>query len=176
MSKRDQGASLTTYIDEGFLPEAVDNYLCLLGWSPKDNREKMSLAEVVERFDLPQILRHNARFDFEKLALAAGRILPRTCRRPLLRTRRPRVRQGGLDTNKFDTGYVKAALDTCSGKIKTFSELPAYAGFYFRDEIDLRPRSREEKFRAGKQTAPGKTPRRLCQTPTRSTPRPSKPR
>src|SRR5437870_445322 len=67
MSKRDQGASLTTYGDEGFLPEAVNNYLCLLGWSPKDNTEKLSLAEVVERFDLPQILRHNAKFDFEKL-------------------------------------------------------------------------------------------------------------
>jgi glutamyl/glutaminyl-tRNA synthetase len=39
MSKRDKGASLTSYLDEGFLPEAVINYLCLLGWSPKDNRE-----------------------------------------------------------------------------------------------------------------------------------------
>ena len=78
MSKRDNGASLTSYLDEGFLAEAVNNYLCLLGWSPKDNTEKMSLAEVVERFDLPQILRHNAKFDFEKLTLVAGRILPRT--------------------------------------------------------------------------------------------------
>ena len=40
MSKRDKGASLNTYLDEGFLPEAVNNYLCLLGWSPKDNTEK----------------------------------------------------------------------------------------------------------------------------------------
>ena len=39
-----------------------------------------------------------------------------------------------MDTNKFDVNYVKAALDTCKGKIKTFSELPAYAGFYFRDD------------------------------------------
>jgi len=43
---------------------------------------------------------------------------------------------GGIDTNKFDTNYVKAALDTCMGKVKLFSELPAYAGFYFRDEIE----------------------------------------
>ena len=67
MSKRDRGASLTTYQDEGFLAEAVNNYLCLLGWSPKDNTEKMPLREVADRFDLPQILRHNAKFDFEKL-------------------------------------------------------------------------------------------------------------
>ena len=45
MSKRDHGASLNNYIEEGYLPEAVRNYLCLLGWSPKDNREKMSIEE-----------------------------------------------------------------------------------------------------------------------------------
>src|SRR5213075_2792185 len=43
MSKRDRGASMTTYMEEGFLAEAVNNYLCLLGWSPKDNTEKLSL-------------------------------------------------------------------------------------------------------------------------------------
>ena len=135
MSKRDRGASLSTYLDEGFLPEAVNNYLCLLGWSPKDNREKLSMAEVIERFDLPQILRHNAKFDFEKLLWLQGeysRDLPNDrfyelCVHALAKA--------GIDTNKFDIRYVKAALDTCQGKIKTFSELPGYAGFYFRDEL-----------------------------------------
>ena len=146
MSKRDRGASLTTYLDEGFLPEAVDNYLCLLGWSPKDNTEKLSLAEVVERFDLPQILRHNAKFDFEKLRLAARRILPRTVRRPFLRTRRPRARQSRPGHQRLDVQYVKAALDTCKGKIKTFSELPAYGGFYFKDEIAYDPEAAKKSF------------------------------
>ena len=67
MSKRDQGASLSSYLEEGYAPEAVVNYLSLLGWSPKGNREKISRSEVVEIFDLPQILRHNARFDLTKL-------------------------------------------------------------------------------------------------------------
>src|SRR5690349_2474950 len=135
MSKRDRGASLTTYLDEGFLSEAVNNYLCLLGWSPKDNTEKLSLAEVAERFDLPQILRHNAKFDFEKLTWLQGeycRDLPNDrfyemCVHALAKA--------GIDTNKFDVAYVKAALDTCKGKIKTFSELPAYGGFYFKDDL-----------------------------------------
>jgi glutamyl-tRNA synthetase len=47
MSKRDVGASLNTYIEEGFLPEAVRNYVALLGWSPKDNREKLATEEMV---------------------------------------------------------------------------------------------------------------------------------
>src|SRR5437588_6245332 len=67
MSKRDKGASLSTYMEEGYAPEALVNYLCLLGWSPKHNREKMPISEVIEAFDLPQILRANARFDPAKL-------------------------------------------------------------------------------------------------------------
>src|SRR5512138_1469251 len=67
MSKRDTGASLSTYLGEGYAPEAVLNYLSLLGWSPKGNREKLALTEIIELFDLPQILRHNARFDLGKL-------------------------------------------------------------------------------------------------------------
>src|SRR5438045_2510181 len=67
MRKREKGASLSTYLGEGYAPEAVVNYLCLLGWSPKGNREKISRQEVVDVFDLPQILRHNARFDLTKL-------------------------------------------------------------------------------------------------------------
>jgi glutamyl-tRNA synthetase len=135
MSKRDTGASLTSYLDEGFLPEAVINYLCLLGWSPKDNREKLSRAEVIERFDLPQILRHNARFDYEKLLWLQGEYARELADDRFYELAVHAFAKAGMDTNKFPLTYVKAALDTCKGKFKLFSELPAYAGFYFRDEI-----------------------------------------
>jgi len=135
MSKRDTGASLTSYLDEGFLPEAVINYLCLLGWSPKDNREKLSRAEVIERFDLPQILRHNARFDYEKLLWLQGEYARELADDRFYELAVHAFAKAGMDTNKFPIAYVKAALDTCKGKFKLFSELPGYAGFYFRDEI-----------------------------------------
>ena len=146
MSKRDTGASLNTYLAEGFLPEAVNNYLCLLGWSPKHNTEKMSLTEVAERFDLPQIIRHNAKFDFEKLLWLQGEY----CRElPADRFYELSVHafaNTGVDTNTFDTKYVKAALDTCRGKIKTFAEIPAYAGFYFTDELTYEPEAAKKAF------------------------------
>src|SRR5215212_8166877 len=75
MSKRDRGASLTTYLFEGYPAAAVVNYLALLGWSPKENREKMPISEVIQRFDLPQILRHNAKFDMDKLEWLSGEYL-----------------------------------------------------------------------------------------------------
>jgi glutamyl-tRNA synthetase len=135
MSKRDKGASLTSYLDDGFLPEAVINYLCLLGWSPKDNLEKISLADVIERFDLPQILRHNARFDYEKLLWLQGEYAREITDDRFYELAVHAFAKAGIETNNFPLPYVKAALDTCKGKFKLFNELPAYAGFYFRDEI-----------------------------------------
>ena len=75
MSKRDQGASLNTYIEGGYLPEAVRNYLCLLGWSPKDNREKIEIEEVVQLFDLEKVHRKNASFDLDKCTWLNGEYL-----------------------------------------------------------------------------------------------------
>jgi glutamyl-tRNA synthetase len=146
MSKRDRGASLTTYLDEGFLAEAVNNYLCLLGWSPKDNTEKLSLAEVIERFDLPQILRHNAKFDFEKLVWLQGEYCRELAPDRFYEFGVHTFAKAGVDTNQFPTAYVKAALDTCRGKLKTFSELPAYAGFYFKDDLAYEPEAAQKAF------------------------------
>ena len=139
MSKRDTGASLTGYLDEGFMPEGVVNYLCLLGWSPKDNREKLSIAEVVERFDLPQILRHNARFDMTKLQWLNGEYLRELPPEKFHAAAVHALARAGIDTNAWPLDYVRAALNTCLGKVKLFSELPAYAGFYFTDDVKLDP-------------------------------------
>jgi glutamyl-tRNA synthetase len=146
MSKRDQGASLTSYLDEGFLPEAVVNYLCLLGWSPKDNREKLSAAETVELFDLPQILRHNARFDYEKLLWLQGEYARELKDDRFYELTVHAFAKAGIDTNKFPLAYVKAALDTFKCKFQMFNELPAYAGFYFRDEITYNPDGAKKDF------------------------------
>jgi glutamyl-tRNA synthetase len=66
MSKRDQGAAVGYYVDNGFVPAAVRNYLCLLGWSPKDDREVMTLEEIQALFDWEHLNHSNARFDMEK--------------------------------------------------------------------------------------------------------------
>lgn len=135
MSKRDLGASLNTYIDGGYLPEAVRNYLCLLGWSPKDNREKIAIEEVVRLFQLEKINRKNASFDLEKCTWLNGeyaRELPDDRFRALAREA---LQRAGFDLTPFASDFVRAALDTCKGKIRIFAELPAYCGFYFRDDF-----------------------------------------
>jgi glutamyl-tRNA synthetase len=70
LSKRRHGpvVSVTTYRDAGFLPEAFINFLCLLGWSPKDDREKMTRQELVDAFSLEGINRANAVVNFKEPA------------------------------------------------------------------------------------------------------------
>jgi len=144
MSKRDKAASLTTYMDEGYAPEAVANYLCLLGWSPKHNREKVDMAEVIELFDLPQILRHNARFDMNKLHWLNGEYIRSIAPDRFYELAVHALMRVGIKTDRFPVDYVKAALDTCREKVKLFTEVAAFTDFYFMDQLEYSPDTLKE--------------------------------
>ena len=68
LSKRHGGVSVEEYKREGFLPEALANYLILLGWMPKDGREVMPLAEAVRLFEIAEMNDVQAKFDIQKLS------------------------------------------------------------------------------------------------------------
>jgi glutamyl-tRNA synthetase len=144
MSKRDKGASLSTYMEEGYAPEAVANYLCLLGWSPKNNREKVSMEEVIEIFDLPQILRHNAKFDLSKLVWLNGDYIRSMAPDRFYELAVHALARAGIKTEQYPVSYVKAALDTCREKIKVFSDVPAFTDFYFKEDLDYSPEALKE--------------------------------
>jgi glutamyl-tRNA synthetase len=146
MSKRDAGASLNTYTEEGFLPEAVCNYLSLLGWSSKDDREKIALPEVVRLFELEKIHRKNAHFDFAKCTWLNGEYVRELPNERFYALASIALARAGFDTTKFPEEYVRAALDTCKGKFRIFSELPAYGGFYFRDDVIYQPEGVSKHF------------------------------
>ena len=148
MSKRDTGASLSTYVEEGFVPEGVRNYLCLLGWSPKDDREKIEIEEVVRLFELKKINRKNAAFDLDKCAWLSGEYARELSDERFQEMARAALIRAGVDLPQFDDDYVRAALETCKGKVRIFSELPAYAGFYFSDEIRYEAAGAEKHFTA----------------------------
>src|SRR5438128_7447237 len=131
MSKRDEGARVEYYIRRGYLPAALRNYLCLLGWSPKDNREKIEIEEVVRLFELGKIHRKNASFDLEKCTWLNGEYVRELRDERFQELARQALERGGIDLSKFLPNYVRAALETCKGKVRIFSELPAYSGFYF---------------------------------------------
>ncbi len=146
MGKRDKGASLNTYLEEGFLPEAVINYISLLGWSPKNNLEKMSREDMVKLFDLPGILSSNSKFDFEKLLWFNGEYIREIPPERFRQLGLEALQRAKLPLQNYSSEYVTAALDTCRGKVKSFGELPQYAGFYFAEEVKVAPEAITKDF------------------------------
>jgi glutamyl/glutaminyl-tRNA synthetase len=142
MSKRDEGASVTSYIEQGYAPEAVRNYLCLLGWSPKENREKIEIEEVVQLFDLAKVHRRNAAFDLDKCYWLNGQYV---LQMPLSRFRElsePFIRKAGIIVT--DEAYLLKVLEIVQEKIKLFKDVPDWIGYFFTEEFPLDPEAVEK--------------------------------
>ena len=146
MSKRDQGSSIDSYIERGFEPAAVANYLCLLGWSPKDDREKLALDEIVERFGFDGISAGNASFDSDKLLWLQGEYAREIDGERLTALAVAAWRAGGLPVDSYPDDYLAEAAATCQGKFKFPAELVDYAGFYFRERVEPAPADAAEVF------------------------------
>ena len=146
MSKRDAGARVEHYVRRGYLAAAVRNYLCLLGWSPKDNREKLDIDEVIRIFDLKNIGRSSATFDPDKLHWLNGEYARELGDEEFYGLAVSSLKLSGVKLDSYPEKYVRAAMQTCQGKINTFDELPAYCGFYFTDDFDYDPQSAVKYF------------------------------
>jgi len=136
MSKRDQGALIEDYRKRGYLPEAIDNFLCLLGWSPKNDREKMPMEEIIRLFDLPGINQSNARFDEKKLAHM----------NMLYLLELPADRFVALARSYFaaaappDEPYFREVMLLSQPKVKAIEELPAYTRYFFTEDFPVDPK------------------------------------
>lgn len=139
MSKRDEGAALESYFEKGYVPEAVRNYLCLLGWSPKDNREVLPIEEVVALFDLSKVNRHNARFDMDKLHWMNGQYIAQMTLDRFEDLARPVLEKVNLISSQTDKPYLRNALSIVKEKIKLLSDLPVWTSYFFKDDFSFDP-------------------------------------
>src|SRR5580692_11503221 len=137
MSKRDAGASVTAYVEQGYAPEAVRNYLCLLGWSPKDNREKIEIEEVVRLFDLTKVNRRNASFDLDKCSWLNGQYILQMSLDRFRELSEPFVQKAGIIVS--DGAYLLKVLENVKEKIKLFKDVPDWIGYFFTEEYPFDP-------------------------------------
>ena len=144
MSKRDEGSSITTYIEQGYAPEAVRNYLCLLGWSPKDNREKLDIEETIQLFDLEKVNRRNASFDLDKCNWLNAQYLAQM---PVSRFRElslPFVEKAGIQVS--DDAYLVEVLKIVQEKIKLLKDVPDWIGYFFTEDYEYDPEAVAKTF------------------------------
>jgi glutamyl-tRNA synthetase len=150
MSKRDQGALIEEYQKRGFLSEALVNFLCLLGWNPKDDREKMAIADVIQLFDLPGVNQSNARFDEKKLGhMNMTYLLELPTEKFLERATEFFGKYPAGATALADADKFREVMRLAQPKIKGFEELPAYTAYFFTEDFAIDPKVREKVMAKG---------------------------
>jgi len=133
LSKRDGGASITTYIEQGYAPEAVANYLCLLGWSPKDNREVLPMDEIQSLFDLGNVNRRSAIFDLDKCFWIQGQHIMDMSLDHFCDLCLPFVEKAGIDYGS--RAALLPVLGIVKEKIKLLGDVPDWISYFFTDAV-----------------------------------------
>lgn len=133
LSKRKNPTSVTYYERMGFMPEAVVNYLGRMGWSMPDEREKFSLSEMIESFDIKRVSLGGPIFDVEKLSWLNGLWIREDLSEEQFIER--------VKTWALNDTYVKPMIEHIQGRVETFSDIAPLASFMFSGMLPVNSQS-----------------------------------
>ena len=132
LSKRNGEVSIAWYRERGFLPEAICNYLALLGWSPGDDRENITMKELTELFTVERVHSSPARFDMKKLeAINGDKIRELSIEELLKRTTPFLIKDGVITGTAEELEVVTSALPIIQERIATLAEVSQMLKFLF---------------------------------------------
>jgi glutamyl-tRNA synthetase len=135
MSKRDVGALVEDYERDHFIAAAIRNYLCLLGWSPKDDREILPIDEIIRLFDIGDVNKNNARFDEKKMAFFNTEYLRALPVDDFYERALPILKKSDIAIENFDPKYICDVLKLCQEKVRSLLELPHFVEYFFREKV-----------------------------------------
>ncbi len=136
LSKRHGATALGDYEHQGFIPEAMLNFLALLGWSPGDDREFMPGAELIEAFSADRLLKSASVFDTEKLEWLNGRYLAELPDDVLVDHLRSQLGPRGCDVDRLEeTTWAAQLLEVIKPRARKMDQLVAQASPFVCDEL-----------------------------------------
>ena len=142
LSKRNGEVSIAWYRDRGFLPEAICNYLALLGWSPGEDRENVTMQELTELFTVERVHSSPARFDMKKLEAINGDKIRLLTLDELLNRTLPFLKKANvIDGSDSEIAVVKSALPLIQERIATLAEVVPMLRFLFATKFEVDPDS-----------------------------------
>jgi glutamyl-tRNA synthetase len=152
LSKRKHGpvVSVTTYRDHGFLAQAYINFLCLLGWSPKDNREQMALLELTNAFSFEGVNRSNAVVNFSEADPIDPKALwlnSQHLRSMPVENLAPLVKKSLEDHGLAPSGdeaFFLHVVDTIRTRFSTLLDFSSKGRAYFADDFAIEPQALEK--------------------------------
>ena len=139
LSKRHGSVSVGEFRRQGFLPEALINYLGLLGSSFADAREVLSQAEMVEAFSLERASKSGAVFDEEKLRWLNAIYIRSLAIDDLLQRLRPFLSESGYAPEKLDALWLKKVVETVKDELTTLADAGSHIELFFDDHYEITP-------------------------------------
>jgi glutamyl-tRNA synthetase len=137
LSKRHGVTSVTEYRKMGYLPEALVNYLALLGWTPEENKEIYTIEELIELFDLRRVTKNPGIFDITKLEWINTQHIRRLSVEKLAELTFPFLEEAEwFDKNNFDKNYYLKVISILQERLKTLSQIREYGDYFFLDKLN----------------------------------------
>ncbi len=133
-SKRDGAAFVGDFREKGFIPEALLNYLVLLGWSPGDDREILSREEMIGLFELSRVQSAAAQMDFRKLAWMNGEYLRKLSVETVAEKCRNVLKARGLWDQSIQEGYYLRVIELMRERMKVFTDIHDSGAFFFTED------------------------------------------
>ena len=136
------------YRESGYLPEAVVNFLALLGWNPGDDTEVMDMQELIKRFSFDHCSRSGAKFAFEKGKWFNHTYLQNVSNERLAQLATPLFEAAGVDMTPYSAEYVAKAVGTLKSRINFVKDLVDSARFYFEAPATYSPKDVKKRWSA----------------------------
>ena len=140
LSKRQGDVSVEDFRDKGYLPEAMVNYLALVGWSPEDNKEILSMEELIEEFSFDRVSKTGGIFDQDKLDWVNGHYIRSYSPEKITDLAIPYLIQAGYINEKDAQNrysWIKAMVSTVQESLSTIAEVPEKVKVFFEDEVEF---------------------------------------
>ncbi len=145
-SKRLHGANVLDWREDGYLPEALINYVALLGWAPGDDREVFSRDELTEAFSLERVGQSAGKFDVKRLNWLNGQHMRQLPLEELLDRVLPLIRAAGYDTSERSDEWLARMAGICQEKLRTLNEIVAYTDFFFEEPKDYEAKAVKKQW------------------------------
>lgn len=144
MSKRDSGALIEDYAKQHFVADAVRNYLCLLGWSPKHDREILPIDEIIALFDICNVNKNNARFDEKKMSHMNAEYLRALPFDDFYGRATQALKDSNVNFLANGEAYAMDVLRICQEKVCSLSEIPEFVKYFFTADFEYNRRDIEK--------------------------------
>ena len=145
LSKREEARSVLEYVGDGYLPEALVNFLALLGWSPKGDKELFTLVELIAEFSTERLNKNSPIFNLEKLNWFNRKYLAKYAAKDLL----AKVRKFSKKAESIDAGRLTMIVNLIRDRMTTLADFDRYSGIFFEKGKEKPPS--KEKIQVAKE-------------------------